>query len=177
MNTDKLQKLAASVRTGGKGSMRRKKKVIVKSAGADEKKLDGALKKLQLTPLREVKKVTLVMTGDSVLVFDKANVSANTSSNLYVLKGKGVTQAKDMSTASPDLAQLQSMLAKSGMDPAKMSQMLESEEMQKVLASKGLSKEQAAAALSGVAAAGGDDDDDDDVPELVTDNFEAEADK
>ena len=46
MNQAKLEKLAAQVRTGGKGSMRRKKKAVHKVTGTDDKKLQSTLKRL-----------------------------------------------------------------------------------------------------------------------------------
>ena len=39
MNAEKLAKLQAQVRTGGKGTARRKKKVVHKTAATDDKKL------------------------------------------------------------------------------------------------------------------------------------------
>ena len=39
MNAEKLQKLQAQVRLGGKGTPRRKKKVVHKTATTDDKKL------------------------------------------------------------------------------------------------------------------------------------------
>ncbi|TMS20581.1 Transcription factor BTF3-like protein 4 [Larimichthys crocea] len=46
MNQEKLAKLQAQVRIGGKGSARRKKKVVHRTATADDKKLQSSLKKL-----------------------------------------------------------------------------------------------------------------------------------
>ncbi|XP_064413452.1 transcription factor BTF3 isoform X2 [Latimeria chalumnae] len=46
MNQEKLAKLQAQVRIGGKGSARRKKKVVHRTATADDKKLQFSLKKL-----------------------------------------------------------------------------------------------------------------------------------
>ncbi|VDO24721.1 unnamed protein product, partial [Onchocerca flexuosa] len=49
MNVEKIKKLqqnAAQVRTGGKGTARRKKKVVHKTAATDDKKLQSNLKKL-----------------------------------------------------------------------------------------------------------------------------------
>lgn len=40
--------MQASVRTGGKGTMRRKKKVVHKTGGGDDKKLGASLKRLQV---------------------------------------------------------------------------------------------------------------------------------
>jgi nascent polypeptide-associated complex subunit beta len=46
MNQSKLEKLAAQVRTGGKGSVRRKHKTVHKTTAGDEKKLISTLKRL-----------------------------------------------------------------------------------------------------------------------------------
>ena len=49
MNPEKLKKLQAQqdqVRIGGKGTVRRKKKVVHRTATTDDKKLQSSLKKL-----------------------------------------------------------------------------------------------------------------------------------
>lgn len=46
MNPEKLAKMAAQVRTGGKGSVRRKKKAIHKTTTTDDKRLQNTLKRL-----------------------------------------------------------------------------------------------------------------------------------
>ncbi|EHB16261.1 Transcription factor BTF3 [Heterocephalus glaber] len=46
MNQEKLAKLQAQVRIGGKGTACRKKKVVHRTATADDKKLQFSLKKL-----------------------------------------------------------------------------------------------------------------------------------
>ncbi|VTJ92213.1 Hypothetical predicted protein, partial [Marmota monax] len=46
MNQEKLATLQAQVRTGGKGTACRKKKVVHRTATADDKKLQFSLKKL-----------------------------------------------------------------------------------------------------------------------------------
>ena len=46
MNQEKLKLLQAQVRTGGKGTVRRKKKVVHRTATTDDKKLQSSLKKL-----------------------------------------------------------------------------------------------------------------------------------
>jgi nascent polypeptide-associated complex subunit beta len=48
MNPEKLQKLQASVRIGGKGTQRRKTKVTHKATSTDEKKLGATLKKFNV---------------------------------------------------------------------------------------------------------------------------------
>ena len=46
MNPEKLAKMAAQVRTGGKGSVRRKKKAVHKTTTTDDKRLQTTLKRL-----------------------------------------------------------------------------------------------------------------------------------
>ena len=46
MNQEKLKLLQAQVRIGGKGTVRRKKKVVHRTATTDDKKLQSSLKKL-----------------------------------------------------------------------------------------------------------------------------------
>ena len=46
MNAEKLKQLQANVRIGGKGIVRRKKKVVHRTATTDDKKLQSSLKKL-----------------------------------------------------------------------------------------------------------------------------------
>lgn len=51
MNPEKLKKLQAQVRIGGKGTPRRKKKVIHQTPGTDDKKLQSVLKKLSVNQI------------------------------------------------------------------------------------------------------------------------------
>ena len=49
MNQEKLKQLQAQVRIGGKGTARRKKKVVHRTATTDDKKLQSSLKKLAVS--------------------------------------------------------------------------------------------------------------------------------
>ena len=57
MNPEKLKKLQAQVRIGGKGSARRKKKVVHRTATTDDKKLQSTLKKLAVNNIPGVEEV------------------------------------------------------------------------------------------------------------------------
>ena len=60
MNPEKLQKLqsqAQQVRIGGKGSARRKKKVVHRTATTDDKKLQSSLKKLGVNNIPGIEEV------------------------------------------------------------------------------------------------------------------------
>jgi len=48
MNEEKLKKMQNAVRIGGKGTPRRKKKVVHATAATDDKKLQSSLKKLSV---------------------------------------------------------------------------------------------------------------------------------
>ena len=52
MNAEKLKQLQANVRIGGKGTVRRKKKVVHRTATTDDKKLQSSLKKLSGRQIR-----------------------------------------------------------------------------------------------------------------------------
>ena len=54
MNAEKLAKLQAQVRVGGKGTQRRKKKVVRHTATTDDKKLQSSLKKLSVRILKNI---------------------------------------------------------------------------------------------------------------------------
>ena len=66
MNVEKLQKLAGSVRTGGKGSARRKHKAMHKGSAMDDKKLQATLKRLGVTPIPGIEEVNIFKDDDVV---------------------------------------------------------------------------------------------------------------
>ena len=57
MNPEKLKQMQANVRIGGKGTARRKKKVVHRTATTDDKKLQSSLKKLSGTDNKTLKLV------------------------------------------------------------------------------------------------------------------------
>uniref|UniRef100_A0A8C0KXL2 NAC-A/B domain-containing protein n=1 Tax=Canis lupus dingo TaxID=286419 RepID=A0A8C0KXL2_CANLU len=59
MNQEKLAKLQAQVRIGGKGTARRKKKVVHRTATADDKKLQFSLKKLGVNNISGIEEVSV----------------------------------------------------------------------------------------------------------------------
>jgi len=56
---EKLAKLQAQVRIGGKGTARRKKKVVHRSATTDDKKLQSTLKKLAVSTIPGIEEVSI----------------------------------------------------------------------------------------------------------------------
>ncbi|KAJ3014538.1 Nascent polypeptide-associated complex subunit beta [Thoreauomyces humboldtii] len=89
MNPEKLARLQASVRIGGKGTPRRKVKKVQKSTGTDDKKLQSQLKKLNVQPVNGIEEVNMFKTDGTVLHFTAPKVHASIASNTFVIYGAG----------------------------------------------------------------------------------------
>ncbi|KAJ3299032.1 Nascent polypeptide-associated complex subunit beta [Borealophlyctis nickersoniae] len=146
MNPEKLAKLQASVRIGGKGTPRRKVKKVHKSAGADDKKLQTTLKKLNVQPINGIEEVNMFKTDGTVVHFAAPKVHASVAANTFVVYGQGET--KELTELVPGI------LNQLGPDSLNSLRKL----------AESYQAAQAAAAKGG--------DDDDDVPDLVDTNFE-----
>ena len=70
MNPEKLAKMAAQVRTGGKGSVRRKKKAIHKTTTTDDKRLQNTLKRLGVNNIPAIEEVNLFRDNGTVIHFN-----------------------------------------------------------------------------------------------------------
>ena len=145
-------------RTGGKGTIRRKKKSVHKTATSDDKKLGSTLKKLGVTNIPAIEEVNLFTDDGNVVHFANPKVQASIAANTYVISGPNETKPLTdllpgiMNQLSPEnMTQLKHMAATSGAGglggglPPQGEPMLDDDDE--------------------------DDDDDDDVPDLV-DNFE-----
>merc|ERR1712137_1001535 len=85
-------KLAAkfdAVRTGGKGTVRRKKKARHKTSAADDKQLQAQLKRLQVNNIPGIEEVNMFKEDGSVIHFVTPKVQASIASNTYVISGHG----------------------------------------------------------------------------------------
>merc|ERR1712097_142473 len=140
-----LARLQASVRIGGKGTVRRKKKVVHKTTTTDDKRLQNTLKRLGINSIPAIEEVNLFMESGEVIHFTNPKVQASIAANTYVIIGHAETK------------KLQDLF------PGILNQVDKS-----VLPSL---KKIAESYNQGGAAQDEDDDDDDDVPELV-ENFE-----
>jgi len=134
--------------TGGKGTIRRKKKVTSRSTAAQsDAKLGVALKKLGATNIPGIEEVNFFREDGKVIHFVNPRVQASIQANTYIISGPNETKPLQ------DL--LPSIVSQLGMD--NISQ---------------LQNFAASAAGNAGAMAGEADDDDDDVPDLVAGNFE-----
>ncbi|PVD23943.1 hypothetical protein C0Q70_17219 [Pomacea canaliculata] len=150
MNPEKLKQLQAKadqVRIGGKGSARRKKKVIHRTATTDDKKLQSSLKKLSVNSIPGIEEVNMIKEDGQVIHFNNPKVQASLAANTFAITGHA------------EMKQIAEML------PGILNQ----------LGAESLSslKKLASSVASGMAAGdtskqnAGDIDDDDEVPELV----------
>ncbi|TPX35907.1 hypothetical protein SmJEL517_g01844 [Synchytrium microbalum] len=161
MNPEKLAKLqaqAASVRIGGKGTPRRKVKKVHKTSGTDDKKLQSALKKLNVQPISQIEEVNMFKTDGTVLHFTVPKVHAAVQSNTFVIYGVG--ENKELTELVPGIL--------NQLGPDSLTSL-------RKLAETYQSKNAAAGGMAGIGGAGKDDDDN--VPELVDGNFEEVADE
>jgi len=134
---------------GGKGTMRRKKRTVRKKDTQDDKRLQGALKRLNVANIPAIEEVNLFRKGDDTVIhFNQPRVQASIAANTYVVSGNCETK-KVMEMIPNILPQLGPDNLENLKDMATQIQKLQNE------------------------AAGGVDDDDDEVPDLVENvNFE-----
>ncbi|KAK9838004.1 hypothetical protein WJX74_009417 [Apatococcus lobatus] len=86
MNREKLEKMAGSVRTGGKGTVRRKKKAVHKTTSTDDKRLQNTLKRLGVNTIPGIEEVN-IFHDTTVTHFTNPKVQASIAANTYVVSG------------------------------------------------------------------------------------------
>merc|ERR1712190_377181 len=87
MNQEKLQQLQAQVRIGGKGTARRKKKVVHRTATTDDKKLQSSLKKLSVNSIPGIEEVNMIKDDGTVIHFNNPKVQASLAANTFAVTG------------------------------------------------------------------------------------------
>merc|ERR1712047_204487 len=151
MNQEKLKMPQAQVRIGGKGTVRRKKKVVHRTATTDDKKLQSSLKKLSVNNIPGIEEVNMIKDDGTVIHFNNPKVQASLAANTFAVTGHAENK------------QITEML------PGILNQLgAESLTHLKSLASNVPS---GVDGTDGALGAGNDADDDDDVPDLV-ENFD-----
>merc|ERR1712172_250571 len=89
MNVEKLKQLQANVRIGGKGTVRRKKKVVHRTATTDDKKLQSSLKKLSVNNIPGIEEVNMIKDDGTVIRFNNPKVQASLAANTFAVTGHG----------------------------------------------------------------------------------------
>ena len=87
MNPEKLKQLQAQVRIGGKGTARRKKKVVHRTATTDDKKLQSSLKKLAVNNIPGIEEVNMIKDDGHVIHFNNPKVQASIAANTFAISG------------------------------------------------------------------------------------------
>merc|ERR1711881_832928 len=145
----------AQVRIGGKGTARRKKKVVHRTATTDDKKLQSSLKKLSVNNIPGIEEVNMIKDDGTVIHFNIPKVKSSLAANTFAVTGHAENK------------QITEML------PGILNQLgAESLTHLKRLASNVTG----GAGLESGAAEGGDDNDDE-VPDLVENFDEASKDE
>ncbi|EDO45155.1 predicted protein [Nematostella vectensis] len=93
MNQEKLAKLQKEVRIGGKGTARRKKKVLHRTATTDDKKLQNTLKKLSVNPIPGIEEVNMIKEDGTVIHFNNPKVQASLGANTFAVNGHAETKS------------------------------------------------------------------------------------
>ncbi|KAJ8357371.1 hypothetical protein SKAU_G00201650 [Synaphobranchus kaupii] len=150
MNQEKLAKLQAQVRIGGKGTARRKKKVVHRTATADDKKLQSSLKKLAVNNIAGIEEVNMIKDDGTVIHFNNPKVQASLSANTFAITGHAET--KQLTEMLPGI------LSQLGADSLTSLRKLAEQFPRQVLDNKAPKAEDI-------------DEEDDDVPDLV-ENFD-----
>ncbi|VUZ41626.1 unnamed protein product [Hymenolepis diminuta] len=140
-----LKPLSEQARIGGKGTARRKRKVVHKTAATDDKKLQATLKKLGLNPIPSIEEVNMYKADGTMLHFKNPRVQASPHANMFAVSG--LAENKSLNDLFPNMM---SQLETAKQRLSKMSETAQDE-----------NKDAA-------------EDDDDDVPDLVGD-FEETA--
>ncbi|KAJ7266886.1 NAC domain-containing protein [Mycena haematopus] len=155
----KLQAQSAAARIGGKGTVRRK--VVRKpkaSTVQDDKKLQGALKKLNVQPIPGVEEVNMFREDGNVLHFTAPKVHAAHSANTFAIYGTG--HVKELTELVPGIL--------NQLGPDSLASLRKLAESYQAIQGQGQQGQRVGA---GGAA---EEEDDDDVPDLV-ENFDVEA--
>mmetsp|Transcript_20162 Transcript_20162/g.40361 ORF Transcript_20162/g.40361 Transcript_20162/m.40361 type:complete len:159 (+) Transcript_20162:29-505(+) len=97
----RLAARAGSARTGGKGSMRRRRKAQHKSSATDDKRLTSTLKRLGVTQIPGIEEANLFKQDGKVIHFSQPKVQASLNSNTYVISG--TAEQKNMHELLPGI--------------------------------------------------------------------------
>merc|ERR1712048_385678 len=84
--------MSEDVRIGGKGSARRKRKVVHRTAASDDKKLQASLKKLMMNNIPGIEEVNMIRDDGHVIHFNNPKVQASLAANTFAITGHAETK-------------------------------------------------------------------------------------
>ena len=103
MSVEKLQRMQESVRTGGKGSVRRKKKAQHKTTGTDDKRLQNTLKRLGVNNIPAIEEVNLFTSDGRVIHFSNPKVQASIAADNKPVPAMTAPRVQDEDISASDL--------------------------------------------------------------------------
>ena len=80
------------LKLGGKGTMKRKHKVVHKAGGSDDKKTKDLIKKLGAQPLPEISEINLFTDDNKVIQFKNAEVFGSLQNQTFIVTGNPETK-------------------------------------------------------------------------------------
>lgn len=105
INQEKLAKLQAQARVGGKGTPRRKVKKAHKPSGADDRKVQSSMKKLNAQQVGAMDEANLFCEDGTIIHMDIPKITMVPGSNTMAISG--AAKKKDLGEMLPGiLAQL-----------------------------------------------------------------------
>jgi len=84
-----MAKMGGATRTGGAGSARRKRVAHHQSTAVDDKKLQGHLKRLGMSPIPGIDEVNMFRDDGKVLHFAAPKMQAAIQANTFAITGQG----------------------------------------------------------------------------------------
>jgi len=101
-----LQKQAEGVRIGGKGTARRKKKVMHHAVVKDDKQLINTLKKLGANPIPGIEEVNLFRNDNMVITIKNPKVQTALACNTFSVAGTAVEKpVSEVMSSFPNMNQ------------------------------------------------------------------------
>lgn len=88
------QRMGETTRTGGKGSVRRKNKVVHKTQITDDNKLKSISKKFGCQPLQGIEEVNMFKDDNTIVHFQRPEVLSAIQSNAFIVMGKAETKSR-----------------------------------------------------------------------------------
>ncbi|KAK6432047.1 Nascent polypeptide-associated complex subunit beta [Oleoguttula sp. CCFEE 5521] len=138
----------------GKGTPRRKVKKVTRNSGADDKKLQAALKKMNVQPITQIEEVNMFKADGNVIHFSAPKVHASVPSNTFAIYGNG--EDKELTELVPGIL--------NQLGPDSLASLRKLAESYQSLQKSGEGEDKK-------------DDDDDEIPDLVEgENFETKGD-
>ena len=101
LKLEALRKLGASLRLGGRGTARRKFKVVRKNGSKmDDGKIQNSLRKAGLNPIGEIDTIEMIREDGSALFFPSPRLLANQQANTFCVQGDYEERAPTAQTAA-----------------------------------------------------------------------------